>query len=72
MSDRIKDMEGTPVSEEEVAKEFGYTLEQFRQWTAEGGPTGRCSNGDCWRPAFWPNLDKPCQYCGSPIKLDKR
>jgi hypothetical protein len=65
------DLEGVPVSEAEVANGLGFkSLEDFRAWTDAGSPTGRCSNGHCWRPAFWPDLDKPCKYCGSPIRID--
>lgn len=66
-------MEGVPVSEEYVSAQLGFkSVEELRQWNAAGSPTGRCSNGHCWRPAFWPDLDKPCKYCGSPIDIDKK
>ena len=71
MSDRIKDMEGTVVSEGEAATGLGFaSVDDFRAWNAAGSPTGRCSNTACWRPAFWPDLDKPCKYCGSKIRID--
>lgn len=71
MSDRVKDMVGRPVSEAEAAEGLGFkSVEDFRAWTAAGSPTGRCSNGHCWRPAFWPDLDKPCKHCGSAITVD--
>lgn len=64
-------LEGEIVPESEVASDLGFSsVEDFRKWCDEGSPTGRCSNGYCWRPAFWPNLDKPCKYCGSPIRID--
>lgn len=65
-------MEGVPVTEAEVSKGLGFSsIEEFRAWAAAGHPTGRCSNEHCYRPAFWPDLDKPCKYCGNPIKIDK-
>ena len=71
MSGRQHDMEGTVVSESHVANDLGFSsAEDFRAWWAAGAPTGQCSNGRCWRPAFWPNLDKPCKYCGSKIRID--
>ena len=67
------DFEGTVVSEEEVATDLGFeSVENFRTWVNEGSPTGRCSNDHCYRPAFWPDLDKPCKYCGSPVNKDKK
>ena len=66
------DLKGVEVSEEEVSSDLGFkSVEDFRAWIDSGGPTGRCSNGQCWRPAFWPDLDKPCKYCGSSIRIDK-
>lgn len=65
-------MHGTPVSHGEVAEGLGFSsVEEFRAWLAAGSPTGECSNDYCARPAFYPHLDQPCKYCGSPIKLDK-
>ena len=59
------------VSEDEVAADLGFaSLSEFRAWSDAGMPTGRCSNKACWRPAFFPNLDKPCKYCGSSIRTD--
>lgn len=74
MSQRHKEkIEGVPVPESAVSSDLGFrSVEDFRQWLAEGGPTGRCSNKRCWRPAFWPDLEKPCKHCGSPIDIDKR
>lgn len=64
---------GTPVSREEVASDLGFSsMEDFRAWEQAGHPTGRCSNKQCWRPAFWPNLAKPCKHCGSAIDIDKK
>jgi len=72
MSGKQHDLDGVVVPESEVASDLGFkSLEDFRAWTAAGSPTGRCSNGHCWRPAFWPDLEKPCSYCGSPIRIDK-
>jgi len=67
------DIEGKIVSEAEVAGDLGFkSLADFQAWNAAGSPTGQCSNEHCWRPAFWPDLEKPCKYCGSPIKIDKK
>ena len=61
------------VSEAEAAGGLGFaSVEEFRQWEEAGSPTGRCSNGHCWRPAFFPNLEKPCEHCGSRIDIDKK
>jgi hypothetical protein len=71
VSDRIKDMVGRVVSDDEVASGLGFkSVEDFRAWWAAGSPSGRCSNPHCWRPAFWPDLEKPCRHCGSPIEVD--
>jgi len=68
---RAGDMTGVIVEPKEVAKDLGFeSLEQFQAWQAAGHPTGRCSNKRCWRPAFYPNLDKPCAHCGSLIEVD--
>lgn len=70
MSDKIMDMEGTIVSEEYVSKHLGFSsIEEFRKWSDAGSPVGRCCNDYCYRPAFWPHLEEPCQYCGSPVKI---
>ncbi len=67
----MEDLRGEVVSEEYVSNDLGFrSVDDFRAWIAAGGPTGRCSNGQCWRPAFWPDLDKPCPHCGSPIAVD--
>lgn len=71
MSDRVKDMVGTVVPEAEVATDLGFaSLADFKAWEAAGSPSGRCSNGQCWRPAFWPHLNEPCKHCGSTIRID--
>ncbi len=68
---READLEGRVVSEEETARHLGFgSVEEFRSWKAAGSPTGRCSNESCWRPASWPDLDKPCTHCGYPITVD--
>ena len=68
----MDDWEGTVISEEQAAIMLGFkSVEDFRAWNAAGSPTGRCSDPYCWRPAFWPNLDKPCEYCGSSIDVRK-
>lgn len=68
---RAGDIEGVVVPESEVAADLGFkSIEDFKAWTAAGSPTGRCSNERCWRPAFWPDLKKPCQHCGRPIRID--
>lgn len=68
-----QDIHGTVVSDAEVASDLGFiSVEDFRLFMAVDGPVGRCSDPYCWRPAFWPDLRKPCKYCGSPIKLDER
>jgi hypothetical protein len=73
VSGRQHDWEGTPVSEERVAESLGFkSVEDFRAWEAAGSPSGRCSNPHCWRPAFWPNLEKPCPHCGAAIKIDTK
>ena len=65
-------MVGKVVPEAEVAVGLGFKSSvDFRAWMDAGSPTGRCSNKQCWRPAFWPDLDKPCKYCGSGIEVDK-
>lgn len=67
------DIEGKIVPESEVANGLGFkSVEDFRAWMDVGGPTGRCSNPNCWRPAFWPDLEKPCKYCGSSITIEKK
>ena len=67
------DMQGRVVSKAEAAEGLGFkSVDDFQAWLDAGSPTGRCSNEYCWRPAFWPDLEKPCGYCGSPIKVDKR
>lgn len=70
---RCDDIHGQVVSESEVADDLGFkSVEDFRAWMAVGGPTGRCSNPYCWRPAFWPDLEKSCKHCGSVITIDKK
>ena len=67
------DFFGTVVSEAEVAENLGFnSVEDFRAWKAAGSPRGRCSNPHCWNPALWPDLDKPCRYCGSKIDTDPK
>ena len=73
MSGRQHDLVGREISEGEAASDLGFaSAEDFRTWMDAGAPTGRCSNGACWRPAFWPSLEKPCKYCGSAIRVDKK
>lgn len=73
MSHGGHDLVGKIVPESEVAADLGFKdLEDFRAWNAAGSPTGRCGNTACYRPAFWPNLDKPCKYCGAKIALDEK
>jgi len=65
------DHEGKPVSEAQVADVLGFaSVEHFRAWQLAGSPIGRCSNDACWLPASWPDLEKPCPWCGAPIKID--
>lgn len=66
------EFEGVEVSESEAATGLGFvSVDDFRAWSAAGSPTGRCTNEWCWSPAFWPDLEKPCPHCGSPIKIEK-
>jgi len=66
----MQDLVGKVVPEEEVAADLGFaSLEQFKEWQKAGHPTGRCSNPHCYRPAFFPHLQEPCKYCGSPVTI---
>jgi len=63
---------GEIVPPAEVASDLGFgSAADMEKWFDEGGPTGQCSNRGCARPAFWPELEKPCKFCGCEIKVDR-